>query len=136
MKICIPTVDDDGLEARISDHFGSSPFYTVVDSDTGMLKTVRNIQHGHGHGQGHRHGACRALGQIGPDDCEAVACRGLGRGAMASLGRSGLKVYVADGEKVSDVVDAARSGSLRRPSKDEILCGGHQHRGGAGGRCR
>jgi len=102
MKICIPTVDDDGLDARISDHFGSAPFYTLVESDTGMLKTVRNTSHGHGHGHGHRHGACRALNQIGPDDCDAVACKGLGRGAMASLGRSGLKVYVADGEKVSD----------------------------------
>jgi predicted Fe-Mo cluster-binding NifX family protein len=134
MKICIPTVDADGLDARISDHFGSAPFYTLVDSDTGMLKTRRNVQHGHGHG--HRHGACRALNQIGPDDCDAVACRGLGRGAMASLGQSGLKVYVADGEKVSDVVEAARSGSLRRPPKDEILCGGHRHHGHSGGRCR
>lgn len=132
MKICIPTVDDGGLEARISDHLGSAPFYTLVDSETGMLKTVRNTHHGHGHG--HRHGACRALDQIGPDDCDAVACRGLGRGAMASLGRSGLKVFVADGAKVSDVVEAARNGALRRPTKDEILCGGHRHHGHAGGR--
>jgi predicted Fe-Mo cluster-binding NifX family protein len=136
MKICIPTVDDGGLDARISDHFGSAPFYTLVDSETGLLKTLRNTHHGHGQGHGHQHGACRALNHTGPDDCDAVACRGLGRGAIASLGRSGLKVYAADGAKVGDVVEAARNGSLRRPSEEEILCGGRRQHGRGGGGCR
>ena len=85
MRICIPTVDDRGLEARISEHFGSAPFYTLVDTETGRLETLPNSHPGHGSGQAHARGACRALATIGPHNCDAVVCRGMGRGAMATL---------------------------------------------------
>ena len=33
MKICIPTMDDRGREGMPSDHFGSAPFFTFVDTE-------------------------------------------------------------------------------------------------------
>ena len=33
MKICIPTADNNGMDAKASAHFGSAPYYTVVDTD-------------------------------------------------------------------------------------------------------
>jgi len=69
MKICIPTLDDSGLEARISDHFGSAPFYTIVDSDAESIAVISNGQHGDQHTHAHGQGGCRALQRINPDLC-------------------------------------------------------------------
>ncbi len=33
MRIVIPVVDESGLDARISEHFGRTPFFAVIDLD-------------------------------------------------------------------------------------------------------
>jgi predicted Fe-Mo cluster-binding NifX family protein len=129
MKICIPTLDDRGLDARLSDHFGSAPFYTFVDSETGHLDVVANGHHGHEHTHGHPSGGCRALSRITPDVCDAVVCRGMGRGAMSALAQSGIDLFLAEGETVSAIVGAARAGTLKRPAQGQVLCGGHHDPG-------
>ena len=35
MKLCIPTRDSSGLESRLHMHFGNTPFFTIVDVDSG-----------------------------------------------------------------------------------------------------
>jgi predicted Fe-Mo cluster-binding NifX family protein len=132
MRICIPTLDDAGLDARISDHFGSAPFYTLVDTETGSLDTLANEHHGTSGGHAHGQGGCRALSHVNPDSCDAVAARGMGRGAMASLARSGLKLFVARGDTVSDIVEAARRGDLRQAGDGDLSCGGHHQHGASG----
>jgi predicted Fe-Mo cluster-binding NifX family protein len=42
MKITIPTTDDCGLESQVSDHFGRSPFFAVVDTVTGEVHLITN----------------------------------------------------------------------------------------------
>ena len=50
MKICIPTTDNNGLESRAHGHFGSAPYFAVVDTETGAVRVEANA------GQRHRHG--------------------------------------------------------------------------------
>ena len=59
MKICIPTMDDRGKEGMPSDHFGSAPFFTFVDTETGEYEAVRNG------GSSHVHGSCQPLKFLG-----------------------------------------------------------------------
>jgi predicted Fe-Mo cluster-binding NifX family protein len=119
MRICIPTVDDRGLDAQPSDHFGSAPYFTIVETDSGKCEALANGGHGHG-------GSCTPLALLGPARIEAVACRGMGHGARAGLEHAGIRVLVAQGDCVSDVVEALRSGALQPLSPDQA-CGGHQH---------
>ncbi len=35
MRLCIPTINERGLTARLSPHFGSAPYHTVIESDSG-----------------------------------------------------------------------------------------------------
>jgi hypothetical protein len=37
MKICIPTHDERGLQSEVFGHFGSAPFFTLVDSESGEV---------------------------------------------------------------------------------------------------
>ena len=42
MKICIPSKDHRGLSSEVFDHFGSAPWFTIVDTEEGKVRTIRN----------------------------------------------------------------------------------------------
>jgi len=130
MRLCIPTVDDAGLDARLSEHFGSAPYYTIVDTDSEACEVVSNA-----HAR-HEHGACEAAAGMNGHAVDAVVCRGLGRRAYAGLAAAGIPVYVADEPDVSGVVARFQAGQLD-PLAEEAACRGghgHEHQGQAG--CR
>jgi len=124
MKICIPTMDSNGLESRTHGHFGSAPFFAVLDTDTGNVDVAANS------GLRHQHGQCDPAGHVDTLNVDAVVCHGMGKRALASLRRENIDVMVASGETVGDILAEARDGKLRKLSAREA-CGGHggRHRG-------
>jgi predicted Fe-Mo cluster-binding NifX family protein len=125
MKLCIPTLDDRGSEAMPSDHFGSAPYFTFVDSDTGEVETVRNG------GAHHVHGACRPLDFLGTRPVDAILCRGLGKRAFSRLRAGGISVFVTLETDVAATVEAFKAGRLRQLTSEEA-CHGHSHGVGHG----
>lgn len=124
MKICFPIVSDQGMESRISDHFGSAPALLVVDTESGTTAvTIKSTQP-------HEHGRCNPLKGLS-DTVEAVAVKGIGGGALNELMRAGLKVFRADGETVADNLACFAEENLPELSTDQV-CGGHGHRHGCG----
>jgi predicted Fe-Mo cluster-binding NifX family protein len=120
MKLCLPTADG-GSAARLSDHFGSAPFFTLVDSETGATETIANPQHAHAPG------SCDAARTVAAQDVEAVVCLGLGRRALASLEGAGIPVFVSGAATVQGAVDAFRAGRLPRLRVDAACGGGRGH---------
>ena len=127
MKICIPTSMDDGLEATSSGHFGSAPFFTLVDTQSDELTTIANPE------TGKRHGTCHPLQRLRGEGLDAIVCRSIGRGAFSQLERAGIAVYEAPEAKVSEIVAALSEGSLPRTLLDEA-CHGRARRHGEGRR--
>ena len=125
MKICIPTMDDEGLHGIPSDHFGSAPFFTFVDTDSEGLDIQRNG------GAHHVHGACRPLELLGTRDVEAVVCRGLGKRAFSRLRDGGIGVFVTLEKDVEATARAYMDGRLRQLTSEEA-CHGHSHGFGGG----
>lgn len=131
MKICIPTHDDSGLDAALYDHFGSAPFFTLVDVDSARIEVIDNSDSGHQHGQ------CTPTGHLEGKQVDAVVCRGMGRRAVSRLLASGIDVLVADGRTVGETVTAARENRLRHMAERDACGGGgqghcHQHGPGHG----
>lgn len=132
MKLCIPTLNDAGLQGIPSDHFGSAPFFTFVDTDTGECQAERNG------GAHHVHGACKPLEFLGARPVDAILCRGLGQRAFARLQGGGIDVYVTLEQDVEGSVQAFREGRLRKLTSQEACHGhgegghGHGHHHGAG----
>jgi predicted Fe-Mo cluster-binding NifX family protein len=124
MKICIPTIDNNGLESRAHGHFGSAPFFAVLDTDTGDVQIQANA------GQRHRHGQCSPAAHVDTLHVDAVVCHGMGKRALASFERENVEVLIATGETVSDILTEARDNKLRKLTAEEA-CGGHggRHRG-------
>jgi predicted Fe-Mo cluster-binding NifX family protein len=120
MRICIPTLDDRGLRGVPSDHFGSAPFFTFVDTDSEDMEVQKNA------GAHHVHGACRPLDFLGTQKVDAIACRGLGKRAFSRLRDGGIGVFLTFEKDVEATVRAYTDGRLRQLTSEEA-CHGHAH---------
>ena len=129
MKICIPSMDDKGLESKVSDHFGRAPFFTLVDTESNAMEVMVNPDCHHG-GQGQH--SCHHSGHLKARKVEAVITGGMGRGALAGLNRAGIRVMVAGSGKVQDMVRSVQDGTARELQADMVCGGGDGHRHGHG----
>jgi predicted Fe-Mo cluster-binding NifX family protein len=123
MRICIPTEDNGGLQARAHAHFGSARYFTLVDTETGDVEVLAN------QGSDHVHGSCSPLRQLRECALDAVVCRGMGRRALATLKAEGIDVYVTQRDVVNDIVQTVNSGESK-PLTDLAACQGHGHGSG------
>jgi predicted Fe-Mo cluster-binding NifX family protein len=119
MRLCIPTADDHGRRGRLSDHFGSAPYFTIVDDASGTVDVIRN-----GHAR-HQPGHCDAAKALEGHGIDAVVCLGLGRRALEGLERAGIQVFVTAAADVDGAMEAFRAGRMT-PLTAETACGGGQ----------
>ena len=118
MKICIPTTGNKGLEEEVYGHFGSAPYFTLVDTETSVVEVIDN-QNLH-----HSHGSCHPMLSLSGKGVNAVVTGGMGRRAIEMLNAGGVKVYQAGGRTVSAVVAEFKNGGLKELSPD-TACAGH-----------
>ena len=120
MKICVPTIGENGLNNLVGEHFGRVPTYTIVDLDTNDVKVIPNTSHHMG-------------GQVDPPEIMAkegvnvMICQGLGRRAITMFEEFGIEVYIGATGKVKDAVAAFRQGRLQKASMNDA-CGKHAFR--------
>jgi predicted Fe-Mo cluster-binding NifX family protein len=111
-RLCIPTEGNGGLDARIGEHFGRVPTFTIVDSETGDVEVVDNTsEHMGGRGL-----PAELLAEQGVD---VMLCSGLGRRAIGILDERGIEVHVGLTGTVRDVVAAWKGGGLAGASEDD-----------------
>ncbi len=130
MRLCIPTLDDRGLDARPSEHFGSAPFFTLVNIETEEVVVISNGDRHHAHGQ------CDPLEHLTEQSVDLLVCQGLGRRALTRLSERGIPVFITRKPTVSAILAAHREGHLTRMTTEEACHGGGHgsgHGGGHGG---
>lgn len=121
MRLCLPTVDNRGLATALSDHFGSAPCFTLIDSETGTMEVIPN------HHDAHAPGRCDPTRAVAAHGAEAVVCLGLGRRALASFDAAGIPVFVSSAGTVGVAVEAFRAGQLPRLQREAACSGGRGH---------
>jgi len=128
MKICIPSRDHRGLSSEVFDHFGSAPWFTIVDTEDGKVRTVRNPNC-------HRdEGSCHHVDILRKAGVTAVVSSGIGRRAWEGLDAAGIRVFSASFSKVGELVEAVKSGGATLLDLSET-CAEHGQ-GAWGGRGR
>ena len=125
MNICIPVTEDNGLDSKLSGHFGSAPHFMIVDTATGACRTVPNANHAHGHGM------CQPLASLAGQQIEAAVVGGIGAGALAKLQAAGIRAFKASGTSAREACDAFAGGTLAEITP-AMACrhhgpGDHQH---------
>jgi ArsR family transcriptional regulator len=110
MKICIPTETNEGRTARAYGHFGSAPFFTICDTESGEVEVIDNSN------QHHSHGMCHPMEALAGKGVDAVVTGGAGARAVQKLNDSGIKVYRAVEGTVADIAAQFASGKLEEIS--------------------
>ncbi|EKD52019.1 MAG: hypothetical protein ACD_62C00130G0003 [uncultured bacterium] len=120
MKICVPTKNNNGLQSEVSDHFGSAPFFMIVDTDTAKCEAIIN------NNQHHSHGMCQPLQTIGGHDFDSIVVRGIGQGALSKLTSAGKRVLVSSAGTIQSLVDEVKAGQCHDIDPAHS-CGHHGH---------
>lgn len=109
MKIAIPSMDESGLNAAISQHFGQTPFFTIVDTDSDQVTAIANPGH-----QGDR----TPVDAIADEEAHVVLCSGMGGRAVQFFATAGIEVFMGAEGTVQETLDAYREGTLPVASED------------------
>jgi predicted Fe-Mo cluster-binding NifX family protein len=124
MQICIPVLEDQGLNSLVCGHFGSAPAFMIVDTDSGRYRLIENLN------QHHTHGACQPLAAITGQSVDGIVVGGIGMGALMKLRGVGIDVFRAVHPTVSETVAAFTAGTLQRVGDDQACAGHHGDRQG------
>ena len=118
MQICIPVLEDRGLDSQVSAHFGSAPGFMIVDTESRHCRLIDNRN------QHNAHGMCQPLAALAGEPVEGIVVGGIGMGALMKLQAAGITVYRALHPTVGETLAAVAAGSLQ-PLGHAEACGGH-----------
>ena len=120
MKICIPTVGNNGLDDTIGEHFGRVPTYTIINLDNDEVKVIPNTSQ-------HTGGIGYPPEIMAKEGVNVMVCRGLGRRAISMFEEFGIDVYIGATGTVKDAIEDFKQGRLQKASKSDA-CGRHAFR--------
>lgn len=120
MKIAFPTQEKNDKESPVHNHFGSAPYFVIVDTETDECHTIDNQNLNHSHGN------CQPLVALGGNQVDAVVVGGIGGGALRKLLSAGIKAFRAVDGTVSDNLTLVKNSNLDEFSQ-EHACQGHHH---------
>ena len=120
MRIVIPVLDENGLNAQLSGHFGRAPYFAVVDLDEdGHVSDQNTIANVSEHFGGVGHPPDRIL-QLKPS---ALITYGMGPRALNIFQNARVAVLRTNANTVRDVITAYNNDEL-----EELTEGCHQAR--------
>lgn len=120
MNICIPVEDNQGLDSAVCAHFGSAPFFLMVDTETFAFKAVPNND------RHHAHGMCHPVAALAGEKVDGIVVGGIGMGALNKLNTAGYQVFQSRFSTAKETIDAFKNGKLSVFSTQNV-CGGHGH---------
>ncbi|OGV48082.1 MAG: hypothetical protein A2X49_12775 [Lentisphaerae bacterium GWF2_52_8] len=112
MRICIPTSTSEGKKAAVNGHFGSTPFFAILDSDSAAIEFIENPN------QHHSHGMCQPLSYLAGKDIDVVICEGMGARAVQKLKDAGIKAFRGTRKygNVEELFEAFKKGEMEEIS--------------------
>jgi predicted Fe-Mo cluster-binding NifX family protein len=118
MRIVVPVSDEGGINARLSEHFGRAPYFTIIDLDEeGHIIGQETIANTSEHFGGVGHPPDRIL-QLKP---KALITYGMGPRALRIFQSAKVAVLRTNANTVRDVITAYNNDKL------EELTQGCQH---------
>jgi predicted Fe-Mo cluster-binding NifX family protein len=118
VRIAIPVIESDGLGSKICDHFGSAPYFAIIESDDRTMELIPNAN------AEHMHGACNPIMALANNRIDAVIVRGIGRNALVRLNSAGIRVYTSDATTTGAAVEDLISNKLQEFDPNGA-CEGH-----------
>jgi len=119
MKIVIPTEDMNGLESKVSEHFGKCNTYTFVDENGNVTLIIHNTSE-------HMGGVGLPPEIMKKNEADILLCRGLGPRALEMCRELGIDVYVGQVETAGEMFWLWKNKKIKRADANDV-CEEHKH---------
>jgi len=119
MKIAIPVLNDQGVESKTADHFGRSPYFTIINTETNQVKTIPNNSE-------HTGGTGKPPELLKKQDVDTIVCSNLGPKAIQLCEKKDIEVYVGAKENVKKTIEAWKQNKLNQAT-NQNACENHKH---------
>lgn len=125
MKIAISTEEKNGLESRVSHHFGRCPYYVLVDVQDQQVQAVEGIENPFC--TQHQPGMVPEF--INGQGVDLMISGGMGHRAIAFFDQFGIQVATGANGTVRSTLDDYFNGNLRgaEPCRDSVEHHKHGH---------
>ncbi|MDZ7849477.1 MAG: NifB/NifX family molybdenum-iron cluster-binding protein [Halodesulfurarchaeum sp.] len=120
MHIALPTGENGGKAAPVSEHFGRTAGFTIVDTETDESEFVA-------HTGGHGPDANPPPVTVADAGVEVVIAGNIGRGAVSRLRSAGATVYRGADGTVSEAIEQWRDGELDEVETADVHGHDHEH---------
>ena len=110
-KLVIPIEESKEENSIISDHFGRSPLFAIVevsDNSISSIKMVKNVGEHFG-GQG---GTCSPVTSIINQNPDALITKGMGPRALQILQEKGIAVFATECNTIKEAIESYKNGGL------------------------
>ncbi|RJS76746.1 hypothetical protein CW667_04890 [Candidatus Bathyarchaeota archaeon] len=108
-RIVVPTEDENGLKARLSEHFGRAPYFIVVDlEEDGRISNIQAVPNESEHFGGTGRPPDRIL-QLRP---HALITYGMGPRALNMFQQARVAVLRANANTVEELIEAYKENRL------------------------
>lgn len=105
MRVCVPTLDDAGLDAAVSPHFGRAPSFTIYDRETGAVEVLDNDSHHYG-------GTGSPPALVAGGGADVVCCGNIGADAAEKFDAMDIDVYSDATGTVQEALEQFDAGAL------------------------
>jgi len=100
MKICVPVLDDNGNESKISEHFGHAPYFAFVDIKEGKKENLEIKQNPF-----MQHGPGEIPKWVNDNGVDLMIMRGVGTRAISFFNSFGIDVIKGAEGTVGSLID-------------------------------
>jgi predicted Fe-Mo cluster-binding NifX family protein len=108
-RVIVPTEDQQGLNARLAEHFGRAPYYTIIEfgenGEISSVKTVPNVGE-HAGGMGFSHDNLLVYKPT------ALIVYGMGPRGLTTFQSADVAVLRANADTVGEVISAYKNDAL------------------------
>ena len=108
MRIAIPAESKNGLDSRVSPHFGRCPAFILVEVEAGLIAQVEAVDNPFF--GGHRPGQVPAF--IQSQGADVILVGGMGRRALAFFEQYGIQAVMGAGDTVEQALRSFLAGRV------------------------
>lgn len=119
MKLCIPSMGQNGITDTVGQHFGKVPYYTLYNTESKEVSVISNTSE-------HNGGTGLPPEIMAKESVDIMLCGGLGRKAVQMFDQYGIDVFIGATGTIQDAINAWEGNSLSKATHNNS-CAGHGH---------
>jgi predicted Fe-Mo cluster-binding NifX family protein len=124
MKVCFPVAVNNGINSQLFSHFSSSPLFLIVDSESGEVESIDNLDP-----QDPSTG-CNPFAALQGRNLDAIVVDAIGDAIHQTMNMAGFRVFTANSSNLSQLIESLKNEQLQEIepfySQEAGRCGGDE----------